>query len=65
MSKEKPIYKEGDKLIFFNQNKEYVEIVIIEHTCYDDEYRTWYYKAISTKTDEVVYVEEIHLSKNE
>lgn len=57
-----PKYKEGNRVIFNTQDNEQVEVIIIEATCFDSEYQTWYYKALSTITNEVVYVEEMNLT---
>jgi len=64
----KPKYIEGDRVLYdlisFNDSKkkEVVELIII---CIDQwlEYdKCWLYRAISTITNQIVFVKEIHLN---
>jgi len=65
MKTPQPKYKEGERLIYNTQKgdrfNERVEVVIIRATCFDDYFKTWYYKAISNESNQFVYVEEINL----
>lgn len=57
MSKAQPKYKEGDRVLY----KTKIEVIIIHATFFDVEKKTWWYKAISTESNEYVYIAEINL----